>query len=273
MHANGLSFRSESGPMIIAHRGGALEAPENTVGSVRHGVAVGAAWQEIDVQLSRDGQVVVIHDETLERTTSGSGRVSEHTLEELVACYAGTPGLSDSMQQALVAAGAEPPDFAARFSNECVPAFGDILGVAGSQLMVELKSGGNLTALIDGTAACIAKASATNRVVVGSFDPALTAALKSRTPHLHRVGIAETADEVRAHLDVGVSVLAVRASLLEATRAVDGSDTPIWCWTVRDVPTALKLARQGPDGISTDIPGAVMDALALRKNDWSSVTG
>src|SRR5678815_3228387 len=71
------------GPFIIAHRGGSLEAPENTLASFRHAVDVGAKFVELDVQMSSDGGLVIIHDETLDRTTTGSGPVGALTFDEL----------------------------------------------------------------------------------------------------------------------------------------------------------------------------------------------
>ncbi|WP_433743055.1 glycerophosphodiester phosphodiesterase [Falsibacillus pallidus] len=68
---------------IFAHRGSAGTHPENTMSSFREAEKAGADGIELDVQLSRDGEVVVIHDETLERTTNGKGFVKDYTLEEL----------------------------------------------------------------------------------------------------------------------------------------------------------------------------------------------
>lgn len=71
-------------PMLVAHRGGAKLAPENTVLAFRSAVADwGADMLEMDVRLTRDGQVVVIHDATVDRTTEGTGAVSDFTLAEL----------------------------------------------------------------------------------------------------------------------------------------------------------------------------------------------
>jgi len=68
---------------IFAHRGAAGEAPENTMAAFRLAVVQGADGIELDIQMSRDGELVVIHDETLERTTNGTGLVVQHTAAEL----------------------------------------------------------------------------------------------------------------------------------------------------------------------------------------------
>ena len=63
-------------PELIAHRGGPVYEPENTMAAFRHAIAAGADWLEFDVQRTRDGVLVVFHDESVERTTDGSGKVA-----------------------------------------------------------------------------------------------------------------------------------------------------------------------------------------------------
>ncbi len=76
-------------PRLFAHRGASGEAPENTLTAFQRATALGIVYIELDVHLSRDGHVVVIHDETLERTTNGHGLVREHSLAELQELDAG----------------------------------------------------------------------------------------------------------------------------------------------------------------------------------------
>ncbi|MCB9422795.1 MAG: glycerophosphodiester phosphodiesterase [Ardenticatenaceae bacterium] len=76
-------------PQLIAHRGGADYNPENTMAAFRHAVEMDADWLEMDVQRTQDGVLVVIHDETVDRTTNGVGNVGDFTLEQLRALDAG----------------------------------------------------------------------------------------------------------------------------------------------------------------------------------------
>lgn len=77
-------------PVLVAHRGGSKLAPENTLAAFRHAVDDwGADMLELDVHLTADGEVVVIHDETVDRTTDGSGLVSSKTVREIQALDAG----------------------------------------------------------------------------------------------------------------------------------------------------------------------------------------
>lgn len=76
-------------PGVIAHRGVALEAPENTLPAVAKAIELGCALAEIDLRYTADGRVVLVHDATLDRTTDGTGSVSAKTLAELKALDAG----------------------------------------------------------------------------------------------------------------------------------------------------------------------------------------
>lgn len=77
-------------PLVIAHRGASGTAPENTMAAFRQAVEMGADMIELDVQRTKDGQVVVIHDATLQRTTNGSGAVRELTYAEIEQLDAGS---------------------------------------------------------------------------------------------------------------------------------------------------------------------------------------
>ena len=84
---------------IMGHRGAPVDEPENTLRSFARALAVGVAAVELDVQLTKDGRLAVIHDETLDRTTNGRGRVQDFTLAELKGLDAGRgesiPSLSE----------------------------------------------------------------------------------------------------------------------------------------------------------------------------------
>lgn len=84
---------------IIGHRGGVAGYPENTLASFKKAVELGADGVEFDVQLTKDGEIVVIHDEFIDRTMSGSGLVKEHNLAELRKMSAGEFFSSDFKEQ------------------------------------------------------------------------------------------------------------------------------------------------------------------------------
>lgn len=77
-------------PRIIGHRGAAAHAPENTIAGLRRAASLGVSWVEIDAKLTADGRCVLFHDDTLERTTNGRGRVADTTYDEISALDAGS---------------------------------------------------------------------------------------------------------------------------------------------------------------------------------------
>ena len=76
-------YTTHERPLFFAHRGGSALAPENTLPAYERGLALGADGLELDIHYTRDGEIVVFHDDTLERTTNGSGPISALTLDEI----------------------------------------------------------------------------------------------------------------------------------------------------------------------------------------------
>jgi len=90
--------------ICIAHRGASGYRPENTLAAFRHALEMGCTWMELDVYLV-EGELVVIHDDTLDRTTNGSGKVREATLQELRALDAGDGEQIPLLQEVIEATG------------------------------------------------------------------------------------------------------------------------------------------------------------------------
>jgi glycerophosphoryl diester phosphodiesterase len=84
-----VSFFNHSRPLVFAHRGGCALGPENTYAAFERGTATGADGLEMDVHLSADGVLVVHHDDTLDRTTNGSGPIAARSAAELARLDAG----------------------------------------------------------------------------------------------------------------------------------------------------------------------------------------
>ena len=118
------ALRERSGSLVIGHRGAAGYAPENTMVSFARALAMRVDAIELDVHPTRDGELVVIHDATLDRTTDGHGLVSAHTMEQIRALDAGAW-------------------FGAGFAGERVPLFRDVLAWARGRtpVVIEIKQG------------------------------------------------------------------------------------------------------------------------------------
>src|SRR5688500_8189427 len=112
-------------PLVIAHRGNSSQRPENTLAAFTSALHVGATFVEFDVQLTRDRTVVVLHDATLDRTTTGRGPVGALTFDELRAFSAGHPSV-----------------FGSAYESERVPSLADTLDLlkGRARVMLEIKS-------------------------------------------------------------------------------------------------------------------------------------
>lgn len=142
-------------PLNFAHRGASYEAPANTPAAFMLAAELGADGIELDVQLSKDGQLVVIHDFTLDATTDGHGPVADKTLEEL---------------RALDAGGWFDPALA----QQRIPTLQEVIDLVGARLLlnIELKT---RSLRDDGLAAAVVRVVEQNnlqdRVVISSFNP------------------------------------------------------------------------------------------------------
>lgn len=140
---------------LFAHRGSLLEAPENTLASFRRALAYDIAGLELDVHLSRDGEVIVMHDYRVDRTTDGRGWIKDFTLSELKALDAGSW-------------------FHPRFHGETVPTLGEVCElVRGTTVALNIELKNNLIAY-DGLEAKVLQLiddfNYWDRVVLSSFN-------------------------------------------------------------------------------------------------------
>lgn len=254
--------RSEACPLLIAHRGGSLEAPENTLASLRHGIACGSDWQEVDITLTRDGHAVIIHDDTLERTTKGVGEVAMMSLLELSALRAGAPIWTEPARLALGALGiTDLPIFGDRYVEERIPTLDQVLALPGAQLMLELKTTPKPAALAAAVIDAVHRAGMQDRVALGSFDLATVEAIKQLDAALPRIGIADDPAMFAPLLDVGVDILAVDTPLVPSVAAIKPLHVALWTWTVYTTPMAHRLAAEGADGLITDVPSQLVQAF------------
>jgi glycerophosphoryl diester phosphodiesterase len=107
-------------PIIFAHRGASAHAPENTIASFELAIAQQADAVELDVKLSADGQVIVIHDATVDRTTNGHGKVQDMTLAELKALDAGS-------------------FFSSQYAGEQIPTLDEVFEAVGKRIFINIE--------------------------------------------------------------------------------------------------------------------------------------
>jgi glycerophosphoryl diester phosphodiesterase len=239
-------------PRLIAHRGASADAPENTLAALREAARQGAGWVEVDAVLTADGVPVVIHDDTLDRTTDGHGPVAAAEFAALRRRDAGSW-------------------FAPRFAGERVPTLAETIDLAlelGLGLNVEIKpAAGHEEATARAVAALVDARWPVDRplVLLSSFEPVCLDIARAVVPRCPRgyllwdppadwLTIARRVDAatINVHQDRQTA-----ASI--AAHAVAGR--PVLAYTVNDPGRARTLFGWGVAGVFTDAPGRMAAGL------------
>ncbi len=231
-------------PVVVAHRGNSSVAPQNTLAALESAWRAQAHAVEIDVQLSADGEVVVIHDDTVDATTDGTGAVGAMSLADLRALDAGVT-------------------FSTAYAGQRVPTFAEVLGLLaarpGTDLLLELKASWAADDARRVTDAVDA-AGLADRVVVQSFHPETVAALRDVAPHLPRGWLVHQAWdrllEVAAELEV-VACNPYVGMVLEDPALVGrlhDAGLRVMTWTANDAQQWDGLLAAGVDAVITDRP-------------------
>lgn len=248
---------------VYAHRGASIELPENTLAAFERAIEIGAEGIELDTYLAKDGVAVVIHDDTLDRTTNGTGPVKERTAVELHEIDAG--------------------------NGEHVPTLEEVLALANGRVRVniELKD----PEIVDAVIETVAKFEGLDWFASGAHWDALTALRERVGAQVYplSLGVAENGarlieryrdqltDEQAAKLRASTSdwtVALERALTIEArglsiyeagltseiVTAIHAAGMQAWVWTINNPARALEIAAMGADAVCTDAPAEVLAA-------------
>jgi glycerophosphoryl diester phosphodiesterase len=231
----------------IAHRGSSGTHPENTLAAFLAAADEGAQMCELDVQATRDGAVVVMHDETVDRTTDGHGAVGQLTLTEIQRLDAGAK-------------------FDAKFSGERIPTLDEVMTAVRSKLglNIEIKEG----AVERQVCELMRAHDALTTSMVSSFEWQALEAVRAIDPAIRVALLAEKNPAALLEAAVAMRAYAVnpRYDLVDAAicREAHHRGLQVLVWTV-DVPAAMRtLIDAGVDGIMTDYPARLRDVLAGR---------
>jgi glycerophosphoryl diester phosphodiesterase len=244
-------YDSSARTRVIAHRGFSGAAPENTLAAIRAAIEVGADMAEIDVTLSSDSQVVVIHDETLDRTTDGSGEVSRFSLAELRELDAGTW-------------------FKPSFAGERIPTLDEVLTAVEGRILlnVEIKSEAVVRGVVDKVASAIREHQMTELVVVSSFSPEALRQMHETAPEIRTAVLYNTryhkgSDAVEIVTDLGASVFNIKRQRLtrKMLRRCRENDVPVGLYTVNKPRRLRRLVSKGIGAIFTDHPDRLIEIL------------
>jgi glycerophosphoryl diester phosphodiesterase len=220
----------------IGHRGAAGLEPENTLRSFRRAAAEGADAVELDLRLTRDGRLVVMHDATVDRTMGGTGEVARMALEELREADAGL--------------------------GERIPTFEEVVEAVGLPIYAEIKA----VEVARPLAALVERLSLEGRIVPISFLPEALSEVRRALPGLPLglilPGAPPDAAELARALDAQLVSAEAGSLRVETVEGYRRADLRITAWTVNEPEEMERLLKLGLDGIVTDRPDLLAGAIS-----------
>jgi len=236
--------------LIYGHRGAKGEAPENTLVSFEQCLQHGVRRCELDLHLSRDGELMVIHDPTLKRTTGRRGKVLQHDADELVNCDAreGGPGWKTPSPIPRLSELFEKCDFE-HWQLEVKSAS----RVRAARTVMAIKELAEQHRLLD-------------RITVTSSSREVLRALNRLAPEISRGLVAEYnwLDPLKVARQYGCSLLALKWTLCTPERLEKArkQGLHVSVWTVNEPALMRRLADFGVDSLITDYPGLAVSTLS-----------
>ena len=227
---------------IYGHRGAKGEAPENTLASFEHCLKAGVHRCELDLHLSADGKLMVIHDATLKRSTGVGGKVSHYKADELTGFDARKAGPN--------------------WPNPCpIPTLDELFSKCAFdhwQLEVKSASRKNAARTVEAIAHLVDKHQLKDHVTITSSSREVLKALKHYAPHLSRGLVAEYAwlDPIKVAQQYECQMLALNWTLCtpERLRKAQQQGLHVSVWTVNDACLMRRLAEAGVNSLITDFP-------------------
>lgn len=232
--------------IMTAHRGASGFAPENTLASIRKAMEIGADYSELDVQLSKDGKVVLIHDKTLDRTTNGKGPISEWNLADLQTLDAGFW-------------------FDEKFKDEPLPTLEQVIELVKGKmkLNIEIKVSEFNQELADKVVDLVRSEKFKKDCMITSFDQPTVEYVRKVAPEL-KVGLIFGKDYKDSVFIGNWQVLSSNEANINEkfmTKA-HNAGKHVHVWTVNDEKEMNKLIKLGVDGIITNYPDRMKKVVA-----------
>ncbi|UVI31085.1 glycerophosphodiester phosphodiesterase [Paenibacillus spongiae] len=236
-------------PLVIAHRGAAGEAPENTLAAFQLALEQGCDAFELDVHLSKDGQIVVIHDYSVDRTTTGQGAVSELTVEEMKQYDAGAW-------------------FHPSYAGERIPTLEEVIAMTPEHIHINVEiKGGIGQGIEEKLVELLRRLNRTASIFVSSFHWNCLRTLNQIEPSL-RVGLLydlSLKDYALLPKAAGVNAYSLHPHFgkleAEAVKAAVAQGVAVFPWTINGEADMARMIDMGVSGIITDYPGKLRQLL------------
>ena len=230
----------------IAHRGSSGEVPENTMASFQRAIAQGADIIETDAQLSKDKEIVLIHDETVERTTDGRGKVSQLTLKEIKSLDAGSW-------------------FGKEFSGEKIPTLSEALEVIRGRTKLNIEFKGKDPLLVSKVTNLLKEEGFIKEAILSSFDYSFIEEAKRLEPRsttgLLFVTLAQRGKSFSYWKWADIILPRYNLVTKNLVEKVHGKGLKIIAWTVDGPEKIKRLIDLGVDGIASNYPALLTKVL------------
>lgn len=234
-----------SDPQLIAHRGGPAYEPENTLSAFRNAIEVGADWIEMDIQRTQDGVLVVIHDETVDRTTDGTGKVEHLTLEQIRTLDAG--------------------------NGEQVPTFEEVIALAreaGVGLLPEAKSPYLYPGIEAEMVEALIEAGYVQETVIQSFEPGALETIQRINPDiqvcpLYGLWVLDLSDPRPSEANTlcpMAEMVILNPWMIRQARAEE-REVFVWFGVIEHPVVMRFILALGADGLMVDDPVALAEVL------------
>lgn len=260
-------FLDHPGPIAFAHRGGSLDAPENTMPAFEAAVAAGYRYLETDVHLTADGQLVAFHDASLDRVTDMRGKLIDLPLRRIQEADAGYSFTLD-----------EGETHPYRGRGITVPTLEELLS-RWPEVRVNIDPKEDFS--VDALVALLKRMNAFDRVCIGSFSDRRLLRVRAlagravctsmgRNAVVMAWVLARLGRMARVDADcIQVPVLWREARIVDnhLIRAAHRAGLPVHVWTVNDADEMRTLLDDGVDGIMTDRPAVLRDVL-IERGQW-----
>lgn len=230
-------------PVVVAHRGDSAAAPENTLIAFRRALDLGVPGLELDVHRTADGQIIAMHDATVDRTTDGSGAIASLTFAEI---------------RRLDAGAWKGPEFA----GERVPTLAEVCEVARGRafLFVEIKAEGIAAEVLR----ILKETGMEGQAIPISFSAANVRQVKELRPEMTVGFLTSHAEDLPRLDELGAEAFCVhyKAATEAMAQQLHQADRLLSVWTVNDPDEMRRMAQLGADFLTSDYPARALEVLS-----------
>lgn len=245
-------------PKVIGHRGAKEYAPENTLTSIYKAASIGTKWVEVDVKLTKDKQPIIFHDETVDRCTNGSGKISEITLEKIRKLDAGSW-------------------FDKKFTNEKIPTLKEVFDVVvklGLGLNLEIKPclGHDIETTQIALETLNLELPKNHPLLLSSFSVKSLKEIKRIAPHLPLGYLmneqVKNWQEIAKEINASTICIGDEECMVSHINEYLSYGKPVIIYTVNNTERAVKLFEMGVSCVFSDAP----DKITRRINNKNTFT-